>query len=743
MRLEGLATWDRGNSTWGGRVRGWVLFRSNFILSRLLRYIDTRVNGDALRKCILSGPYKPTTVLVQAVIATDDSPAILEHTTVETPMNMSLENKASFQAEKEAIHLILSRIGDEIYSTVDACQTVQPEWSRFVTIVKQQHKPDEVSYHKLFDILKQYQKEANELHAERLARNANPLALRHRVLKQDTPCIFKEEGIEHQTSTAQTPEQNGVVKRRNSDAHVPSQQELDLLFGPVYDEFFNAGTLSVNKSSSLTNNSNQQDTQPTINIQPTSAPSTPTYVHAEGNNDNQAEEEHLQDDEFTNPFCTPVQEVVESSSHNIEQVHRNPSKPVQTRRQIATDPEMCMFALTMDAKTTFLNGPLKEDVYVAQPDGFIDPDHPEKVYQLRKALYGLKQAPRAWYDKLLKFLTSKVLLKAKYTLEILHKNGMEKGQRIGTPMATKPKLDADLSGNPVDQTDYHSKIRSLMYLTSSRPEIVQAGSRFGLTDFLDADHAGCIDTRKSTSGGIQFLCDKLVSWESISVRDSCLVALQNKHTEFEKYKAFNDRTIDYDKLEFWNEKASSVLRKEGEQYIKIQDLKAQLQDKNISISELKKLIEKGKEKYVDTKFDKPSVVRQPNAQWIPKPSVLGKPAPFSNSLERIYFSTAKSVPKTNVSEGLSKPVTTQTLPQIARQAIVQLILFIVDSGCMKHMTGNLKLLCNFVEMFLGTIRFGNDQFAPILGYGDLVLGNVTINRVYYIEGLNHNLFSVG
>ncbi|GJV57303.1 retrovirus-related pol polyprotein from transposon TNT 1-94 [Tanacetum coccineum] len=75
--------------------------------------------------------------------------------------------------------------------------------------------------------------------------------------------------------------------------------------------------------------------------------------------------------------------------------------------------------------------------------------------------------------------------------------------------------------------------------------------------------------------------------------------------------------------------------------------------------------------------------------------------------------------------------------------IVQLILFIVDSGCTKHMTGNLSLLCNFVEKYLGTVRFGNDQFAPILGYGDLVQGNITIKRVYYVKGLNNNLFSIG
>ncbi|GKD08051.1 retrovirus-related pol polyprotein from transposon TNT 1-94 [Tanacetum coccineum] len=214
-------------------------------------YIDTRPNGDALRKCILEGPYQPTTVTIPAVPATENSPAVPERTAVETILTMSPENKAHYESEKEAIHLLLTRIGDEIYPTNDACKTahkmwiaierlqqgeslnnqyvktnlfwefrkftshdgesmesyysrfykmmnemirnnltvatmqvnvqflqqLQPEWSRFVTIVKQQHDIDTVSYHKLFDVLKQYQKEVNEIRAERIAKNANPLVL--------------------------------------------------------------------------------------------------------------------------------------------------------------------------------------------------------------------------------------------------------------------------------------------------------------------------------------------------------------------------------------------------------------------------------------------------------------------------------------------------------------------------------------------------------------------------------------
>nr|GEW52033.1 integrase, catalytic region, zinc finger, CCHC-type, peptidase aspartic, catalytic [Tanacetum cinerariifolium] len=75
--------------------------------------------------------------------------------------------------------------------------------------------------------------------------------------------------------------------------------------------------------------------------------------------------------------------------------------------------------------------------------------------------------------------------------------------------------------------------------------------------------------------------------------------------------------------------------------------------------------------------------------------------------------------------------------------IVQICLWIIDSDCSKHMTGNRALLTNFVEKFLGTVRFGNNDFAVIVGYEDVVIGSMTIKKVYYVKGLGHNLFSVG
>nr|GEX24968.1 copia protein [Tanacetum cinerariifolium] len=278
----------------------------------------------------------------------------------------------------------------------------------------------------------------------------------------------------------------------------------------------------------------------------------------------------------------------------------------------------------MDVKTTFLNGNLREEVYVIQSDGFVDPDNPNHVYKLKKALYGLKQAPRAWYymlssfvisqdfskglvdptlfirrngndlllvktnyddiifatstlelcDLFVKIMCSKIKMsmmgkisfflglqisqsprgifinQLKYALESLKKYGFESCDPVDTPMVEKSKLDENKEGKAVDPSHYHGMIGTLLYLTASRLDLqfaicmcaryqarptekhlhavkrifryvrgtVNRGlwypndSSIALTAFADADHAGCQDTRRSTSGSLQFLGDRLISW---------------------------------------------------------------------------------------------------------------------------------------------------------------------------------------------------------------------------------------
>ncbi|GKE25734.1 retrovirus-related pol polyprotein from transposon TNT 1-94 [Tanacetum coccineum] len=249
---------------------------------------------------------------------------------------------------------------------------------------------------------------------------------------------------------------------------------------------------------------------------------------------------------------------------------------------------MNMIVYQMDVKTTFLNGILREEVYVSQPDRFVDPDNPNHVYKLKKALYGLKQAPRAWYDLLSSFLLSQgfskgtvdptlfisrkgkdILLvqinvddiifastttelcdkfseimcskfkmsmmgkisfflglqisqsprgiflnQSKYALESLKKYGMKSCDPVNTLMVEKSKLDEDTQGKAVDPTHYRSMVGTLMYLTSSRLDLglwYSKDSTIALIVFADADHASCQDTRRSTSGSMQLLGDRLVS----------------------------------------------------------------------------------------------------------------------------------------------------------------------------------------------------------------------------------------
>ncbi|GJZ08423.1 retrovirus-related pol polyprotein from transposon TNT 1-94 [Tanacetum coccineum] len=316
---------------------------------------------------------------------------------------------------------------------------------------------------------------------------------------------------------------------------------------------------------------------------------TPTNVNAEENNDNQAEDAQFQQDEFINPFYTPDSKSGKyvdktllaernqgggSLLHNSRWVRQSdhPEKVYRLRKALyglkqaprAWYDELSNFLMSKGFTKGTIDPTLftiryGEDILLVQiyiDDIIFGSTNPKFSKRFEKIMHSRFEMSLIGEMKF--FLGLQIhqssrgifINQAKYALEILKKHGMEKCDTVCTPMATKPKLDADLSGKLVDQTDYHSKIGSLMYLTSSRPDTVQAvcycvryqarptekhlkevkrifrylrgtinmglwypkDSGFELTAFLDADHAGCIDTRKSTSGGIQFLGDKLISW---------------------------------------------------------------------------------------------------------------------------------------------------------------------------------------------------------------------------------------
>nr|GEY22558.1 retrovirus-related Pol polyprotein from transposon TNT 1-94 [Tanacetum cinerariifolium] len=266
-------------------------------------------------------------------------------------------------------------------------------------------------------------------------------------------------------------------------------------------------------------------------------------------------------------------------------------------------------SLSDGCENRVLNVNLREEVYVSQPDGFVDQDNPNHVYKLKKALYGLKQAPRAWYDMLSLFLISQDFSKgpvdlklfirrnnndlllvqiyvddiifaastpelcdlfanlmcskfkmsmmgkisfflglqisqsprgifinqSKYALESLKKYGFESCDLVDTPMVEKSKLDEDKEGKAIDPSHYRGMIGTLFDELLNPPASVDnqdaevIASIDDSTAFADADHAGCQDTHRSTSGSVQFLGERLISWSSKRQKSA---AISNTEAEY-------------------------------------------------------------------------------------------------------------------------------------------------------------------------------------------------------------------
>nr|GEZ26339.1 hypothetical protein [Tanacetum cinerariifolium] len=312
----------------GGKDRSPMLAPSNYVQwkSRIKRYINTKPNHELIHYCLQNPLYKYRWA-DKDVLVTEGSSETTTERYMENYKNVSQVIRDQLNAEAEAVQIILTGIDNDIYSTVDACLNaceiwkaiewlkqcesinvqdletdlywefgkftskdvnvqfllqLQPEWQRFVTLVKQSQELKTVSYHKLYDILKQYQNEVNEIRAERLVRTANPLAL----VAQQQPAYHPQNHPTHYTQNSSTRSQQAATRNRGKaivnsplsiydqetsmvaeDDEMSKDKEIDKLMALISLSFKKIYKPTNNnlRTSSNTSTANQ-DNSPRINI---------------------------------------------------------------------------------------------------------------------------------------------------------------------------------------------------------------------------------------------------------------------------------------------------------------------------------------------------------------------------------------------------------------------------------------------------------------------------------------------
>nr|GEX26309.1 hypothetical protein [Tanacetum cinerariifolium] len=563
--------------------------------SRFLRYIDIRPNGDALRKCILSGPYKPTTVLVQAVAATDDSLAIFEPTTVETPMNMSPENKAHFQAEKEAIHLILTGIRDKIYSTIDACQTAQEMWEAIKRLqqgkeIAKPYTPPSETDSKEDNDLEQAQRDKD------MQKNLALIAKYFKKIYKPTNNNLKTSSNSRNKNVDMTPR----YKNDNQSRHFGNQRTVNVVGARE-----NAGSPVVQQSGIQCFNCKEFG-----------------HFAKECRKPKRVKDSVYHKEKML--LCK--QDEQGTDSEPLEQNDQNDVESDDERVALANlianlkFDDSCLVALQ--------NKQIEFEKYKAFNDRTIDYGKLERklnetlgqlAYKDIEIKEGLKT--KAYEISVVKEKHDELMKQSLLTKS--HYDGLVKQKtKVITDLKLREEHDID------KMLSMEKQLKFLNEVVYKRGQLIQTIHMMASKVPIYNGRPTFANPRYLKQAQLEIPCLYAFPYDQSTHANRLIpdgeetLALERKSRS--KLNKDLAQQVKHDTV--WNEKASNVFRKEREQYFEIQDLKAQLQDKNIAISELKKLIEKGKGKSVETKFDKPSVVRQPNAQRIPKPSVLGKVA---------------------------------------------------------------------------------------------------------------------
>ncbi|GJY89693.1 retrovirus-related pol polyprotein from transposon TNT 1-94 [Tanacetum coccineum] len=262
----------------------------------------------------------------------------------------------------------------------------------------------------------------------------------------------------------------------------PNTDDWDHLFQPMFDEYFNPPTIVVSpiQVAAVPRAVDIADS-PVSTLIDQDAPSTSIP--------STQEQEH-------SPIISQVaQGFRQEEGIDFEESFASVARIEAIHIFVANAANKNMMIFQMDVKMAFLNSELKEEVYVSQPEGFVDQDNPSHVYKLKKALYGIKQVPRVWYDMLSSFLISQ---------------NFSKG-------AVDPTLFTWKAGN------------DLLLGTINMGLWYSKDTGMSLTAYSDAYHAGCQDTRRSTSGSAQFLGDKLVSWSSKKQKSTAISSTEAEY----------------------------------------------------------------------------------------------------------------------------------------------------------------------------------------------------------------------
>ncbi|GJU80958.1 retrovirus-related pol polyprotein from transposon TNT 1-94 [Tanacetum coccineum] len=569
--------------------------------SRFLRYIDTKNNGEGLKKCILNGPYVPTSVLIQAVPEAEGRPAVQQHTAVETVLNMTPENKEHFLSEKEAIFLLLtgeslnvqdvktnlfwefgkftSREGESMESyyswfyklmneltrnnlqvttmqvNVQFLQQLQPEWSRFVMVVKQSKEIDTISYHTLFDILKQYQNEVNDIRAERIAKSANPLALLA-AAQPYSDTYYQAPKPQRSNATSSSTRQSASTRHKGKEVAKPITPQSESVSEEDSDPEQAQRDKEMQKNLALLAKYFKKLYKPTNNNLRTSSNSrnktedtTPRY-----NNDNQSRQ-------FGNQRTMTVAGARETVGSQVVQ---------QTGIQ-------CFNCKGYGHYAKECRKPKRVKDYAY---------HKEKMMMCKQAEQGVPlQAEQAdWLEDTDEEIDEQEL-EAHYSyMAKIQEVSPEESSSTGQPLEQVQNHD---ESNVYDNVRRHSEqpesINDTYVLEKDDSNVTPDSSNICTNDNqVDQNAVECVDERDALANLIANLTldteenktilkqlkkanasltqelekcktnlDETNSalGEAISCRDSCLIALQNKQNEFEKYKAFNDRTIDYEILQ--------------------------------------------------------------------------------------------------------------------------------------------------------------------------------------------------